>query len=85
MNIQTCKYVSGTEIFKGQKLAWEVMCNSNPRCSWGDNNRSMVTTDVIIDALEDMDVDEGEEEKQVNVVLERLREVPQDVYVDLEN
>jgi hypothetical protein len=32
-----------------------------------------------------MDVDEGEEEKQVGVVLGRLKEVPEGVYVDLEN
>jgi hypothetical protein len=85
MNIQTCKYVSSSEIFKGLERAWDVFVNSSPDCTWGDNNRSLVTADVIVDSLELTDVDEGEEELQVNLALERLKEVPQDVYVDLES
>jgi hypothetical protein len=85
MNIQTCKYVNATEIFDGFGLAWDVFINSDPNCTWGDNNRSLVTADVIIDALEQSDLNEGNEERQVNLVLERLKEVPQDVYIDLEN
>jgi len=85
MNIQTCKYVNGTEIFEGQGLAWDVFINSDPNCTWGDNNRSMVTADVIYDALEQSDLNVGNEERQVNLVLGRLKEVPEGVYVDLEN
>jgi hypothetical protein len=85
MNIQTCKYVNGTEIFEGLGLAWIVFINSDPNCTWGDNNRSMVTADVIYDALEQSDLNVGNEERQVNLVLGRLKEVPEGVYVDLEN
>jgi hypothetical protein len=85
MNIQTCKFVGASEIFDGLGLAWDVFINSDPDCTWGDNNRSMVTADVIVDALELSDIDEGEQERQVNAVLERLKEIPQDVYVDLES
>lgn len=85
MNIQTCKYVGAAEIFEGLDRAWDAFVNSSPDCTWGDNNRSLVTADVIVDSLELTDVDEGEEERQVNLALERLKEVPQDVYVDLEN
>lgn len=85
MNIQTCKFVSATELFKNQNLAWDAFINSDPNCTWGDNNRSLVTPDVIIDSLELTDFDAGDEEKQINVVLERLKKVPEGVYVDLEN
>jgi len=85
MNIQACKYINATEIFEGLGLAWDVFINSDPNCTWGDNNRSMVTADVIYDALELSDLNVGSEERQVNLALERLKEVPQDVYIDLEN
>jgi hypothetical protein len=85
MNIQTCKFVSASEIFEGLGLAWDVFINGDPDCTWGDNNRSLVTSDVIVDSLELTDLNEGNEERQVNLVLERLKEVPQDVYVDLES
>lgn len=85
MNIKTCQYVEASEVFKGFGLAWDVFINSDPQCSWGDNNRTMVTPDVIIDAMEDSDLNEGNEEKQVEQVVKILRSLPQDMYVDLEN
>lgn len=85
MNIKTCKYVEASEVFKNQDLAWDLFIESDPDCSWGDNNRTMVTADVIVDALENCDADEGDEEKQVKKVVKILRSLPQDMYVDLEN
>jgi hypothetical protein len=85
MKTQTCQFVTASEVFEGQNLALEAFINSDPGCTWGDNNRSLVTPDVIIDSLELTDFDEGEEEKQINVVLERLKGLPEGVYVDLEN
>ena len=85
MNVKTCRYVEATEIFKGFGLAWDVFINGDPQCSWGDNNRSMVTPDVIIDALEQSDLNEGNEAKQVQKVIEILQSLPHDMYVDLEN
>lgn len=85
MKTQTCQFVSATEVFKGQDLAWDAFVNSNPNCTWGDNNRTLVTPDVIIDSLELTDFDAGDEENQINVALERLKKIPEGVYVDLEN
>lgn len=85
MKIQTCKFVAASEVFEGFGLAWDVFVNSDPQCSWGDNNRSMVTPDVIIDAMELSDLNAGNEEKQVEQVAKILRELPEGVYVDLEN
>lgn len=85
MNIKTCQYVEASEVFKGFGLAWDVFINSDPPCTWGDNNRSMVTTDVIIDALENSDMNVGSESRQVEQVVKILESLPQDMYVDLEN
>jgi hypothetical protein len=84
MNIKTCKYVEASEIFKDYGLAWDVFVNSDPDCTWGDNNRSLVTADVIVDVLENSEMNVGAEENHVRMVVERLRELPDDVYVDLE-
>jgi hypothetical protein len=85
MKTQTCQFIEGTDVFEGQSLAWNAFVDSSPNCTWGDNNRTLVTPDVIIDSLELTDFDEGEEDKQINVVLERLKSIPEGVYVDLEN
>ena len=85
MNIKTCQYVEASEVFKGCDLAWNVFFNSNPQCSWGDNNRTMVTPDVIIDAMEESAENVGKEQKQVEKVVKILRSLPQDMYIDLEN
>lgn len=85
MNIKTCRYVQASEIFKGFGLAWDVFINSDPNCSWGDNNRSMVSADVIINALEESDLNVGNEAKQVEQVIKILDSLEPDVYVDLEN
>ena len=82
MNIKTCQYVEASEVFKGFGLALDVFVNSDPNCTWGNNNRSMVTPDVIIDALENSD---EEEQTQVKKVVKILKSLPQDMYVDLEN
>jgi len=85
MKIKTCKYVEASEIFKDYGLAWDVFINSDPGCTWGDNNKSFVTADVIVDALENSDLNVGAEENHVRMVVEKLRSLPDEVYVDLEN
>lgn len=84
MNIKTCRYVGASEIFKGLDLAWEVFCNSDPDCTWGDNNRSLVTADVIIDAIEASDMND-KESSQAKKAFERLDSLEDDIYVDLES
>ena len=85
MKVQQCEFVPASEIFEGQGLAWDVFINSDPKCTWGDNNRSLVTPDVIIDALENSDLNAGNEEKQVNLVVHSLKNLPEGIYIDLEN
>jgi hypothetical protein len=82
MNRLTCEFVEASEVFMDFKLAWDVFINSDPDCTWGDNNRSMVTPNVIIDALENSD---DEQQPQVQKVVKILKSLPHDMYVDLEN
>lgn len=82
MNRLTCEFVEASEVFMDYKLAWDVFINSDPNCTWGDNNRSMVTPNVIIDALENSD---DEQQPQVQKVVKILKSLPPDMYVDLEN
>ena len=91
MNVKTCLFVEGTEVFKDCPNALVVFFESNPDCSWGDNNRTLVSPDVIIDSIESIvdlsepDNDEKSLDSQVRTVFERLDGLPENVYVDLEN
>ena len=84
MEIKTCKFVDASDVFNGYGLALEVFNNSEPSCTWGDNDHSLVDPDVVIESLEDIELNK-DEEKQVRLVIERLRSLEKGVYVDLEN
>jgi hypothetical protein len=86
MIVKSCNFVESTEVFKDCQKAWELFCDSNPDCTWGDNNRTMVTNKVIIDAIENVfDSEDSEVANQVSTVFKRLNELPYDTYIDLEN
>lgn len=86
MKIQTCEFVTVSDVFRGLPLAREAFIESNHHsCSWGDNNRSLITPDVIIDALEQAnDGTNAKESKQIKAACKRLEKLGQ-TYVDLEN
>jgi hypothetical protein len=85
MNIKTCQYVEASEIFKSYDLAWDVFITSDPDCSWGDNDRTLVLPDVIIENLEHTDFEDNNEYRAVEQVVKILKNIPVDVYIDLEN
>jgi hypothetical protein len=84
MIVKSCKFVEASQIFKDFPLAWDLFVNSDPSCTWGDNNRSMVTPDVISDALQNADADD-KQAKQVEAVVAKLASIEVNTYVDLEN
>jgi hypothetical protein len=84
MIVKSCKFVEATNVFKDCPLAWDLFVNADPSCTWGDNNRSMVTPDVIFNCLEEVDMD-SKSEPQVELVIKRLNDLQDNVYVDLEN
>jgi hypothetical protein len=91
MNVKSCQFVEATEVFKDCMKAWDIFCESNPDCSWGDNNRTMVSRDVIVNAIEsffdveDEDSDPNSTNAQVKKVFARLDNLDEHTYIDLEN
>lgn len=79
MKIEKCLFVCSTEVFKGHDEVWNEFNDSDPDCSWGNNNRTLVSRDFLLTALEDIDA-EG-----VETVRDRLERLPAEVYIDLEN
>lgn len=84
MIIKSCKFVEASEVFKDCPRAWEIFVEGDPGCTWGDNNRSMVTPDVISTFFENADYYENEI-GQVETVIKRLDSLEDHTYVDLEN
>jgi hypothetical protein len=84
MKVKHCSFVESSEVFEGCPLAHAVFANSDPQCSWGDNNRSMVTPDVIRQALDEANEVQGAACKQVREVNRRLDALGE-MYIDLEN
>lgn len=83
--IQTCQYVEASYVFKDCPLAWDVFSNGEPDCSWGDNNRTLVTPDLIFNLLDERSAENGKRAKaQIKTVLKRLVKLGQ-TYIDLEN
>lgn len=81
--VETCQYVESSKVFKDFPKAWDVFFNSEPDCSWGDNNRTLVSPSTIINALNGCDCEDDEQVEVDNVIaiLEGLGET----YIDLEN
>lgn len=86
IKVYQCSYVKSSDVFAGLQLAWEAFSNSDPDCSWGDNNRTMVTEDVIRTVLDNVIPDDYPGgEAQIAEAITRLKALPRDVYIDLEN
>jgi hypothetical protein len=92
MKINSCAFVVASEVFDECPLAWNLFCGSDPNCSWGDNNRTLITGNVIRGVLELLDLPEADEEwteeqKQVEKVFIRLDLLFSlgNLYIDLEN
>lgn len=92
MDVQTCKFVPGTDVFRYCPAVWDdfAAADDNP-FNFGNNNRSMVSPSRLIDYVAelcgphyDTEAEEREFERQQDLVAARLKSLPADVYVDLE-
>ena len=75
--VQTCSFIHASQIFENFTQMWDKFCENDPNCSWGDNNRSMITKNVIEEAL--MHEDIPEDFQRV------LDSIDTNMYIDLEN
>jgi len=77
--IHVCCYIPASEFFTNFPEVWEELSNSDPNFTWGDNNRSLVTVERIVQHLDASHIDYPE------AFEEHYKEyVPED-YIDLEN
>jgi hypothetical protein len=85
LKIEICQYIPATSIVprKWDKWFWETISNNAP-FSWGDNNRSLVTAECLVDHFESCDLPSNIKDKEIIEFQKTCRELGQ-MYIDLEN
>jgi len=81
MKIKThnCTFVLSSDLFRGYRKLALQMSESEPDFTWGSNNRSLVTVEVLLNHLDGVGVAYSKK------FAKRCREVGLQTYVDLEN
>jgi hypothetical protein len=69
-------------LFDGLDNLLDEFCNNSPPFSWGDNNRTLVTAEAIIDYLDGCGVENADE---LDILRQRINAIGFQMYVDLEN
>lgn len=87
LTAQIVSFVNGTDLFYGNPKAWDAFVESDPDCSWGNNNRTLVSSTFMQTVLSELDADDDDDDadEQIQKVLELVKTLPADVYIDLEN
>lgn len=83
--METCEFVSASVIFHELPHAWEAVMDHSDDLTFGENNRSLVTGDVLFNLLDVLDYEEREWNNQVFQAAARLQAIGLQTYVDLEN
>jgi hypothetical protein len=83
MKIQSCRFVLASDLFDELDELWNAIACSDPDFTWGDNNRSLVTAEVLLDHCDS----NGVESPQLDSLRQRVKTLPDgnQTYVDLEN
>lgn len=83
MEVYQAQFVLCSDLFDGLTNLLDEFCNSSPPFSWGDNNRTLVTAEAILDYLDNCNV---ENELELKTLRERVFAIGTlQMYVDLEN
>ena len=100
MKIESQRFISLSNLFDGLDQLLEAWRDSNHEdFTFGDCQMSLVTKGAFLDDLDDQEEDDedalelDEEEmmekelhdEQLDILLKRLNDLPEDVYIDLEN
>lgn len=85
MKIKTCSFIEASDIFAECPDAWKLFLDSDPPVTWGDANRTMVSTDSMTFMLEDCFSDDNQIAQQIDLALRRVKTLHYDIYIDLEN
>jgi len=84
MKINTCQFVDASDLFNGLSELWSELVESEPDFTWGNNNRSLVVADDILNHFDNSVI---ENEGQLETLRKRVQKLPEggQIYVDLEN
>ena len=75
----TCTFVLCSDLFRGYRKLASQMSESEADFTWGSNNRSMVTVEVLVNHMDSVGIEYSKKFAQ------RCQEVGLQTYVDLEN
>jgi len=84
VTIERCSFALCSEMFNELDDLCNEFCDSEPPFSWGDNNRSLVTGEAILNHLDNCNI---KNESQLDALRKRIVKLPQgnQTYIDLEN
>ncbi len=92
LKVETCSFVNISDVFKNCTSAWQEFCNyGNHPFTWGDNNRSLINKERLLEYIEDnFNISSDEEEayeveKEWVTVKQRLATLSEFLYIDLES
>lgn len=96
VRVLSTEFVQASDLFENCRSAWHIFAYSDPNCSWGDNNRTLINASYIGSILRQYEVEEDDPAdlpQQIYTVLRRIKETGEqlinrtndDFYVDLEN
>lgn len=85
MIIKTCSFIDASDLFIGCPDAWQMFIDSDPPVSWGDANRTLVSPEFMTFVLEDCFSDDNQIARQIDLVLNKVKNLDFTTYIDLEN
>lgn len=86
IKVHSVKYVSVSDIFKGEEVLWSEYTSADPDHSWGDNARSLVRPSQMLQHLSELESYDEDNPSQAFQRLEAMWDTTKDdVLVDLES
>lgn len=98
LTIHSSEYVNATELFKNCNRALAAFAYAILHkkiefdCSWGNNQKTLIDSELIANALTKIDRSKREDDPEVELldlevllVLDRIDKMPNNVYVNLED
>lgn len=76
--LETCQFLPFSQVAQGLPPLESWLFGDDAPFSYGDNNRTLVKVSRVVDYILDKDLDTPN-------LLERLKTLPDDLYLDLEN
>ena len=82
--IETCAFIPITKLIPEDWAWFYEQLSETGSFTWGDNNRSMITADRLVEAIEELGLMEHTTPKRAKAFMNGLRNLG-NTYIDLEN